>query len=144
MIKEVGMFLRQSIPNTFNSLQELPLPPLPSNFQNNDSDVPEPLKKILGFIMFGSNMSIALDVHTANGIMLQDFQDIDSKLVAGGELPEIQEVGRSKEWCLAFNYVADLPDCFITNRKSPDFVIVRWTEPDSSKLLLESSRQNLL
>ena len=32
MIKEVGMFLGQSILNAFNSSQELPWPPLPSNF----------------------------------------------------------------------------------------------------------------
>ena len=74
---------------------------------------------------------LALSVHTGNGIMLQDFQGIDSKLAAGGELPEIQEVERMKERSLEVNYVADLPDCYITNRKSPNFVIVRWTEPDS-------------
>ena len=59
MIKEIGSFLRQSILNAFNSSQALPWPLLPSNFQNNDSVVPEDLKKILGFVMFGSNMSNA-------------------------------------------------------------------------------------
>ena len=59
MIKEVGMFFMQSILNAFNSLQELLWLPLPSNFQNNDSVVPEDLKKILGFVMFGSNISNA-------------------------------------------------------------------------------------
>ena len=96
------------------------------------------------FDQYVNDISGTGSVHTANGIMLQDFQDIDSKLAAGGELPEIQEVERTKERSLEFNCVADLPDCYITNRRSPDFVIVRWTEPDSSKLLLESSGQNLL
>ena len=77
------------------------------------------------FGQFVNDIFGAGSVHTANRIMLQDFQDIDSKLAAGGELPEIQEVDRTKERSLEFNYVADLPDCYITHRKSPDFVIVR-------------------
>ena len=45
---------------------------------------------------FVNDISGTGSVHTANGIMLQDFQDIDSKLAAGGELPEIQEVKEQK------------------------------------------------
>ena len=59
MIKDVGLFLRQSVLNPFSNSEELPWPPLPSKFSDVNDYVPIDLKKFLGYVMFGSNMASA-------------------------------------------------------------------------------------
>ena len=39
MIKDVGLFLRQSMLNAFSNSEELPWPPLPSKFSYRSQDV---------------------------------------------------------------------------------------------------------
>ena len=85
---EVGTAIAKALEETssFLSSQIVRNPAAPSIF-HSDFD---------NFDQFVNDISSARLVHTANGIMLQDFQDIDSKLAAAGELPEIQEVERTK------------------------------------------------
>ena len=51
------------------------------------------------------------------GLCYKIFNTIDSKLAAGGELPEIQKVERTKEQSLEFNYVAGVPDAISLTEK---------------------------
>ena len=53
VIKDVCLFLRESVLNAFGNSQELLWPLLPSRFQNAGDYIPEDLKKLLSFVMFG-------------------------------------------------------------------------------------------
>ena len=96
------------------------------------------------FDQFVNDFTGAGSVHTANVIMLQDFEEVDSPSNAGGELPDILIVKRTKQRCLDLDFVSELSDCYVTNRKSPNFMIVRRVDPDGKKLMLESSEPNML
>ena len=95
-------------------------PAVPSVF-HSDSD---------NFDQFVNDLSGAGSVHTANGIMLQNFEEIDSPSKAGGDVPDIPSIERTKERSLDFGFVSDLPDYYVTKRKSLSFTIVRWTDPN--------------
>ena len=95
------------------------------------------------FDQFVNDLSCAGSVHTANGIMLQDFEEVDLPSNAGGELKDIPSVKRTKRECLDLEFGSELPDCYVTNRKSPNFMIVRRVDPNGKKLMLESSRPNM-
>ena len=77
------------------------------------------------FDQFVNDLSGTGSVHTANGIMLQDLEEVDSPSNAGGELPDIPSVERTKQRCLDLDFVSELPVCCVTNRKSPNFMIAR-------------------
>ena len=51
--------------------------------------------------------------------MLQDFEEVDSPSNAGGEFPDIPSVERTKQRCLDLDFVSELPDSYVTNRKVP-------------------------
>ena len=67
MIKDVVLFLLESILNAFSNSQELLWPPIPSIFQNY---IPEDPKKLLSFVRFGSNMASAhrFEIHLIGSI----------------------------------------------------------------------------
>ena len=96
------------------------------------------------FDQFVNDLSGAGSMHTANGIMLQDFEEIDSPSKAGGDVPVIPRTERTKERCLDFGFVSDLPDYYVTKRKGPSFIIVRWTDPEWKRSVLMSSGPNMV
>ena len=55
------------------------------------------------FDQFVNDLSGAGSVHTANGILLQDFEEIDSTSKAGGDVTDIPSIERTKRdvWILA-------------------------------------------
>ena len=83
-------------------------------------------------------------MHTANGIMLQDFEEVDLPSNAGGEFPDIPSVERTKQRCFDLVFVSELPESYVTNRKSPNFMIIQPADPDGKKVMLESSGPNML
>ena len=54
-----------------------------------------------------NDLSGARSVHTANGITLQDSEDVYSPSNAGGELPDVPSVERTKQRCLDFDFVSE-------------------------------------
>ena len=64
-------------------------------------------------------------IHTAHGIMLQEVDD-SQKIT----LP-VPEVKKTKQRSLQLQADADeLPDCYVSVRKSPPYNIARWTYPE--------------
>ena len=78
-------------------------------------------------------------VHTAHGIMLQDIEGEHH----GGTQLVLPSMPRTGEQTLEIAQ-EELPDCYITTRKSPDLHIVQRTVSGGEEALLKASRMNLL
>ena len=72
-------------------------------------------------------------VHTAHGIMLQDTEEelVLSSMPQTG-MPTLKIAQE------------ELPDCYITSRKSPNFHIVQRTISGGEEALLKANRRNVL
>ena len=82
-------------------------------------------------------------VHTAHGIMLQDFET-DSTNRPSGTVPDIPSIERTKKRNLKFEAPETLPDCFITKRQSPSLQIKRWVYAGADEISHDIIHQNLL
>ena len=76
-------------------------------------------------------------VHTAHGIMLQDTEGEHHGQLVLSSMPQtgMQTLNIAQE---------ELPDCYITTRKSPNFHIVQRTISGGEEALLKANRMNLL
>ena len=72
-----------------------------------------------------SNLSGQGSVHTAHGIMLQEIHGPVEE--HGGTVPDFQNVTKTNERSFQCDPAAELPECYIAKRKSPDFAIRHWT-----------------
>ena len=76
-------------------------------------------------------------VHTAHGIMLQDTDEEHHGQLVLSSMPqtEMQTLKIAQE---------ELPDCYITSRKSPNLHIVQRTISGGDEALLKANRRNVL
>ena len=76
-------------------------------------------------------------VHTARGIMLQDIEGEHHGQLVLSSMPQtgMQTLKIAQE---------ELPDCFITSRKSPNFHIFQSSISGGKEALLKANRMNLL
>ncbi len=76
-------------------------------------------------------------VHTAHGIMLQDTEGEHHGQLVLSSMPQtgMQTLKIAQE---------ELPDCYITSRKSPNLHIVQRTISGGEEALLKANRMNLL
>ena len=68
-----------------------------------------------------SNLTGQGSVHTAHGIMLQEIQGPVKD--HGGTVPNFQNMAKTNERSFQCNPAVELPECYITKRKCPDFAI---------------------
>ena len=76
-------------------------------------------------------------VHTAHGIMLQDTEGEHHGQLVLSSMPQtgMQTLKIAQE---------ELPDCYITSRKSPNLHIVQRTISGGEEALLKANRRNVL
>ena len=66
-------------------------------------------------------------VHTAHGIMLQEVGDQGD---ISAETRERSSLQRTKQRSLDISFSSsEMPECYITKRRSPSFTITEWTCP---------------
>jgi len=92
------------------------------------------------FDQFVNELTGAGSIHTAHGIMIQDVEGIES----GGSTPDIPSVVRSGERSLKTHQDDSLPECYVTQRRSPSYHISRWVIPDAEEAMQESRRRSLV
>ncbi len=80
-----------------------------------------------------NNLAGAGSIHTAHGIMMQDFAGSDQEL--GGTIPEIQPSKRTGERSLTLEQTKYLPECFVGERNSPQLLIERLVNPQGEVVL---------
>ncbi len=80
-------------------------------------------------------------IHTAHGIMLQDFGECQE---TGGTQPEIQTTVKSRKRSLTLPHSETLPDCFVTSRKSPSFDTTRLSCVEGEDAVECTVRKNML
>ena len=78
------------------------------------------------FDQFVNDISGSGSVHTAHGLMLQDFS-IDQ----GHETQTLPAIHKGKKRSLSMTENEELEDCYIVQRKSPKINVVRDTLPGS-------------
>ena len=74
-------------------------------------------------------------VHTAHGIMLQDFC-VNAGENIGGMKPEIPSAEKSGRRSLQLEKLQILPDCYITQRKNPGYKVTVWEVNNSASVYL--------
>jgi len=134
---ELETALAQAVRETssFLSTQIIRSPNAPSVFHSEFDNFDQLLNNLTGM---GS-------IHTAHGIMLQDTTGKPED--HGGvrvEIPSISIMDSSKKRSLNLGTPESLPDCYITQRKSPQIEIHQKTCPGSDDAFNEAHMQHLL
>ena len=93
------------------------------------------------FDQYINTLSGAGSIHTAHGIMLQEISDMTLQSQTENLPSQVQQIKkRTKERSISFKINTELPDCYVTNRDSPNIVVDKGID-ECDKLSFDDSKK---